>query len=226
MLTSLKLLICGSIIALLGAIQPTSAAAGWMDKIGQAAQTYNNASQQVQQLKNAGQQAQQLKTVADNAAAAKQAAQSGAQAAGQAPAAGGDRFAKTQTTNVITGEWGNQVTCAGPNTATCQNGMDNLVNCMHQTKGYYYRLVAAKLQGRLDSDPDLTQDDRSMLTEDIVSLNDAVETDKVVDPDPEYPQRWFAWLDKEDQTEIQKANSKYMNEVRADCDKRFGGMNF
>ena len=64
------------------------------------------------------------------------------------------KFELTKTTNPIKGRWGNLVTCAGPNSATCQNGMDNLVNCMHQTKGYYYRLVAKKLEQKLENGED------------------------------------------------------------------------
>jgi hypothetical protein len=204
-------------LAFMGAAMPTDAAAGWMDKINQVTSKINQTSQQVDNVNRAKQQVESLgsklpKPSAKNKSAADQESEDAAE------------FELTKTKNPIKGEWGDQVTCAGPNTATCQNGMVNLVNCMHQAKGYWYRLVAANLQGRLDTDPDLADEDRAMLEEDIASLNEAVKTDKVVDPDPEYPQRYMAWLTEEDQQDIQKMNSKYMNEVRNDCDNRFGGM--
>jgi hypothetical protein len=133
------------------------------------------------------------------------------------------KFELTKTTNPIKGTWGNQVTCAGPNTATCANGMDNMVNCMHQTKGYYYRLVADTLQKKLNAG-DLDGGSKADLEADIKAVQGAIDSgNNPVDP-AGTQQRWLQRLTSEDQQKINQANSKYMREVHDDCDKRFGGM--
>lgn len=182
-------------VAVLGASQPANA--GFLDKINAATQKINQASQQMEQ------RSQQL----ENARATTQRA---------------TPQAKTKTTNPITGEWGTQKTCEH-NSATCQNGMDDLVNCMNQIKGYYYRLVAENLKTKLE-EQELSEEERIELEADIVSVEEAIATNTVVDPDPENPQRWLHRLSKDDQKQINGMNSKYMNEVRTDCDARFGGM--
>jgi hypothetical protein len=179
---------------------PQFAHAGFLDKLNEATKKLENASQRMnqtsEQMENSAQQAQSQGTA--------------------------KKFEKTKTTNPITGDWGNQVTCVG-NSATCANGMDDIVNCMHQAKGYYYRLVAAKLEEKR-SIKDLTDDERQELEADISSVKDAITTDRVVDPDPADPQRWLQKLTKDDQKQINGLNSKYSKEVREDCDARFGGM--
>jgi hypothetical protein len=180
----------------------TIASAGWMDKLNQATNKINQASQRMEQT---NQMRNSLPRGSGNNGTAT-------------------KFPKTPTDNPITGEWGEQVTCAGPNTATCQNGMDNLVNCMNQSKGYYYRLVAAKLEDGLNNTPDLSDQDRRDLQADIAAVKDGIKTSQVADPDPNNPQRWLSWLTDEDQQEINRLNSKYMREVHDDCDQRFGGM--
>ncbi|MBP9855122.1 MAG: hypothetical protein KBD53_09685 [Candidatus Omnitrophica bacterium] len=194
------------------------AQAGWMDVIDKTTNKINQSSQQVDKVKRSKQQVDGMASSLPKPTAKNK------KVANSATPEPSNKFALTETTNPIKGEWGSQVTCAGPNSATCQNGMDDIINCTHQSKGYFYRLVAANLQGRLDNDAELSDDERILLEEDIASLKAAVETDKVVDPDPEYPQRYMGWLTDEDQQEIQKVNIKYINEVRTDCDNRFGGM--
>jgi hypothetical protein len=189
-------------IAIMVLTMVSTASAGWMDKLNQATEKINQASQRMEQT---NQMRNSLPSRSGNNGTAT-------------------KFSKTPTDNPLTGEWGTQVTCAGPNTATCQNGMDNLVNCMNQSKGYYYRLVAAKLEDGLNNTPDLSAQDRRDLKADIAAVKEAITTSQVVDPDPKNPQRWLSWLGEEDQQEINRLNSKYMNEVRTDCDTRFGGM--
>ena len=197
-----------------------AATAGWLDMINQVSSKYNEANQQVQTLKNANQQIQQVRTAA--ASASTNNTTNTNKPSHNSPAST-NNFEKTKTTNAITGDWGTQFTCEG-NSSTCANGLDDMANCMHQGKGYYYRVVAANLQNRLDTDKDLTGDDKITIKEDIASVKGAIETDKVVDPDPAYPQRWLAWLSKEDQQQTIQTNSKYMKEVHDDCEARFGGM--
>jgi len=217
-MNSSKLFLGGLMIAI--GFYATTASAGLLDKINQATSRINQASQQIDNVNNAKNQVQGMGSKLPKPSAKNKAVP---ELASNHIETAPEGNALTPTTNPIKGEWGNQVTCAGPNSATCQNGLDSMVNCMHQSKGYWYRLVAANLEGRL-GDQDLTDEDRAMLQADIASLKDAVNTDKVIDPDPQYPQRYMAWLTDEDQQEIQKINSKYMNEVRDDCDARFGGM--
>ena len=59
---------------------------------------------------------------------------------------------------------------------------------------------------------------------DIAAVKDAINTDKVIDPDPNDIQRWFKRLSNEDQMEINGSNSQYMREVHDDCESRFGGV--
>jgi len=206
------------IAILLSFLSTGNASAGWMDKINQVTGRINQTSQQVDNVNNAKNQVQSLGSKLPKPKAKNK----NDEVATETSAEG---FELTKTNNPIKGEWGTQKKACAVNSATCQNGLTDFSNCMHQTKGYYFRLIAANLESRLD-DQDLTEEDRSMLTEDIASLNDAVanETDQIVDPDPEYPSRYMAWLTDEDQHELQKLNGTYMNEVRQDCDNRFGGM--
>lgn len=202
---------------------PLRAQAGLWDAVNQATGKINEANNKVNQVKRAKQQVEGMgSSLPKPPAKTKNAAVPAAAAAGAAVGAGG--FELTPTTNPIKGEWGTQVTCAGPNSATCQNGMDNIMNCMNQSRGYFYRLVEADLNLRLEQDKELTKEEKDMLKEDIASVKAAIKTDKVVDPDPETPQRYLSWLAEEDQQEIQKLNLKYISEVRKDCDDRFGGM--
>ena len=180
-------------------LQTVPATAGFLDKINAASQKLQQAADQMNQ------KAAQME-------------------AGQNMGGAKKTFEKTKTTNPITGDWGTQVTCAGPNTATCANGMDNLVNCMHQTQGYYYRLVAANLEEKLQTGENLSAQERKDLEADIASVKDAINTGKVVDPDPKNPQCWLTRLSDADQQEINGTNNKYMREVHDDCDARFGGM--
>ena len=198
---------------LLVGISPVTVKAGIWDKI-------NHATQAVQQAQSVGQTANQvgsaLKKGSSGTAASegkpKRRSKGGSQ----------NEFALTETTNPIKGTWGDQVTCAGPNSATCMNGMDNLVNCAHQSKGYYFRIVADKLEQKLKED--YTDEDRALLEQDVASVKEAIETGTVVDADPNERSRWLSWFSDEEQKEINGINIKYVNEVREDCDKRFGGM--
>jgi len=203
------------IVVAVATVYATSAAAGWMDKINQATSKINQTSQQVDNVSRAKQQVEGL--------GSKLPKPSGKNKISSDVSPEG--FELTKTSTPIKGEWGTQEKSCTHNSSTCASGMVNFTNCMHQTKGYYYRLIAANLEGRL-GDQDLTAVDCTMLEEDIASLDEAVEkeTDQVVDPDPEYPSRYMAWLTEEDQHELQKLNGKYMNEVRKDCDGRFGGL--
>ena len=195
-------LIAGAVF-LIHLLAAQSATAGFLDKINAATQKLEQATQKMNQASSQMEaNSQRMQTTQTQT----------------------QKFEKTKTTNAITGEWGNQVTCAGPNTATCQNGMDNLVNCMNQTKGYYYRLVTANLEEKLNSGQNLSPQDKKELEEDITSVKEAINTNQVTDPDPKNPQRWLLWLTDEDQQQINSTNVKYMNKVRQDCDKRFGGM--
>jgi hypothetical protein len=203
------------LVVVLMAVYATQAGAGWLDKINQVTSTINNTSQQVDNMNRAKQQVESLGSKLPKPSAKK---------AKQEEDVSSDGFELTKTNNPVKGAWGTQEKTCTHNSATCAQGTVDFTNCIHQTKGYYYRLVAFTLQNRIDTDPELTEDDRAMLKEDIASLQQAVETDKVIDPDPEYPQRYLAWLSEDDQHQIQKLNSKYMNEVRQDCDDRFGGL--
>ena len=185
-------------IVVMGLSFALPASAGFLDKLNDATRKLNDASQRMDQA------SQQVPKRSGNIGTAT-------------------KFEKTKTTNAVTGEWGDQVTCAGPNSATCQNGMDNLMNCMHQAKGYYFRLVAANLEEK-SKDPNWSVDERAMLQADIKSVKDAIQTDNVVDPDPNEPQRWLTYLSPEEQQELNRVNAKYAKEVHDDCDKRFGGM--
>jgi hypothetical protein len=183
-----------------------------MDKISQVTGKVNQASQQVQQIKQAKDQIQSVsqkmhKTSSKNT---------------EAPQTKVHKL--TKTTNPVKGEWGTQVTCEGPNSATCQNGLDDLVNCMNQSKGYYFRLLANHFETQLNENAPADDQERADIEADIASLNEAVYSGQVVDPDPDNPQRYLQRLSKEEQIEINKMNSKYMKEVREDCDERFGGM--
>lgn len=181
------------------------ALAGFLDKLNQASAKLNQMSEQMDQKTQQMQQAQQMQQQAQQAQGASK------------------NFELTKTDNPIKGTWGGQVTCAGPNSATCANGLDDYANCMHQTKGYYYRLVAEVLENKLKNN-NLSDEERKNLEADIVSVKAAIETGNVVDPDPQNPQRWFKKLTKEDQKSINGTNGKYMKEVHDDCEARFGGM--
>ncbi len=187
--------------------------AGIWDRINQATQAVSQA-QSVGQT--AGQVGSALKRGASNASTSegksKRKPKSGSQ----------NQFPLTETTNPIKGTWGDKVTCSGPNSVTCQNGMDNLVNCSHQTKGYYFRLLADNLEQKLKED--YAEEDLVLLREDIQSVKAAIDSDVVVDADPNERSRYLSWLSDDDQKEINGLNIKYVNEVRDDCDKRFGGM--
>jgi hypothetical protein len=192
------------------AIYPAVARAGFLDRLTQA----NNA---VQQFKSAGQTASQVHS-------AMKTSRASGNAAGQNQDQGGpsQNFELTKTDNPIKGTWGTQVTCVG-NSATCANGMDNIANCMHQGKGYYYRLVADNLQKKLETGD--FEGDRAQFQADVKSVEEAIDSgNNPVDADPNDQQRWLHRLTRDDQQSIQKLNSKYMNEVRVDCDQRFGGM--
>ena len=195
-------------ILLIG-INPKPAAAGWMDNINQATQTFH----QIQSATQAASQAHGMLKAGMGAAHSN--ANSGSQTNTQQ---------LTKTDNPIKGEWGTQVTCEGPNSATCANGMDDIANCMHQTKGYYYRLVAANLEEKFKNDQNMSDEQRKDMQADIASVKDAINTGNVVDPDPNNSQRWLKDLTDEDQMEINRTNSKYMREVHDDCEARFGGM--
>lgn len=190
-----------------------TARAGIWDKINQATQ----AVQQVQSVgQTAGQVGSSLKKGNSDTTQGKSKTKKKSKGASQ------NEFELTPTTNPIKGTWGDQVTCAGPNSATCQNGMDNLVNCSHQTKGYYFRVLADKLEQKLQED--YADEDLVLLQEDVESVKEAIETGQVVDADPNERHRYLSWLSDEEQQEINAINIKYVNEVREDCDKRFGGM--
>ncbi len=177
------------------------ASAGFLDKINAATQRLQQASQQMEQTSQQMQNRSQTSQPSQNAASHE----------------------LTKTSNPIKGTWGNQITCAGANSATCANGLDDYANCMNQTKGYYYRLVADNLETKLKSG-NFSEQEQKDLEVDIASVKDAVDTGRVNDPDPQNPQRWFKHLSKEDQMQINGTNSKYMNEVHTDCESRFGGM--
>jgi len=188
-------------VVVIGGAIPKQAAAGWMDALTSASQQLQQASQQLEQ------KSQQMQQQSQNGSSS------------------GGSFAPTPSTNPIKGTWGNQVSCAGPNTATCQNGMDNEINCLHRSQGYYYRLVADNLEGKLkNSGQGLSDQDRKDLEADIAAVKAAIDTNKVVSPDPQNPNRWIQRLTRDDQMQINQLNIKYMNEVHTDCDKRFGGM--
>lgn len=192
---------------------PVTAKAGIWDKI-------NQVTQAVGQAQSTGERAIQTGSNLKNAAANN--GSSSGEKSGKSRRKPKNQFELTPTTNPIKGTWGDQVTCAGPNSATCQNGMDNLVNCMHQSKGYYFRLLADNLEKKLKDD--YAEEDLVLLKEDIESVKAAIETGQVVDADPNERQRYLSWLNEEDQQEINAVNIKYINEVRQDCDQRFGGM--
>lgn len=136
----------------------------------------------------------------------------------------GKIYYKTSTSNPVTGEWGTQMTCENPSSSTCRDGKDHFANCMNQTKNYYYRLLAAHLETRLANMQNLSDSRRKELEDDIASIKGAVETGIVIDPDPKDPQRWLGWLSREDRTELNRLNSKYVREVSDDCQARFGTM--
>ncbi len=190
-----------------------TAQAGIWDKINQATQ----AVQQVQSVgQTAGQVGSALKKGNSDTTEGKTKSKKKSKSASQG------QFELTPTTNPIKGTWGNQVTCEGPNSATCMNGMDNLVNCSHQTKGYFFRLLADKLEQKLQEDYEPA--DLVLLQEDVDMVKKAIETGVVVDVDPNERHRHLSWLSDEEQQELNALNIKYVNEVREDCDKRFGGM--
>ncbi len=191
--------------------------AGLWDVVNQTTSKINEANQKTNQVKQAKQQVDSM------ASSLPKSGTSSKSVTAETNGSSGN-FELTPTSNPIKGEWGTQVTCAGPNSATCQNGMDNIVNCTHQSKGYFYRLIVAKLNERLQTDKELTQEDLGMLKADIASVTAAIKTDTVIDPDPNEPQRYLSWLNEEEQQDIQKTNLKYIDEVRKDCDNRFGGM--
>lgn len=191
--------------------------AGLWDVVNQATGKINEANQKTEQVKRAK---QQMDGMASSLPKSGSRSKDGSILSNENTG----NFELTPTSNPIKGEWGTQVTCAGANSATCQNGMDNIMNCTHQSKGYFYRLVANNLNQRLQTDQELSEEDKKMLKEDIASVTAAIKTDKVIDPDPKEPQRYLSWLNENEQKEIQQLNLKYINEVRKDCDERFGGM--
>lgn len=196
-------------------INPVPANAGIWDKI-------NQATQSVQQVQSVGEKANQVGSALKKGSSGSSQGTSEGKPKRTSKSGSQNQFPLTETTNPIKGTWGDQVTCAGPNSATCQNGMDNLVNCMHQSKGYYFRLLAENLEKKLKDD--YAEEDLVLLKEDIESVKAAIETGEVVDADPNERQRYLSWLNNEDQQELNAVNIKYINEVRDDCDKRFGGM--
>jgi hypothetical protein len=190
--------VIGMTVALLVMTATARVEAGWMDKMNAAAKKMEQASQNIERKSQAMQQNMRQRNAVQHA--------------------------KTPTTNEITGEWGTQNTCDGPNSATCMNGMDDLMNCMHQAKGYFYRLIAVNLEGQLADNKELTAQQRKDMAVDLEAVKAAVATGKIVEPDPNNRQRWLRWLSQEEDMEIQKQNIKYTQEVRADCNARFAGM--
>lgn len=172
--------------------------AGWLDSVNAATKKMEQATENMQRKSQAMQQNMRQRSAVQHA--------------------------KTPTTNEITGDWGTQNTCDGPNSATCMNGMDDLMNCMHQTKGYFYRLISVNLEGQLENNKDLTAQQRKDMATDLEAVKAAVATGKIVEPDPDNRQRWLRWLSQEEDMEIQKQNIKYAQEVRTDCNDRFAGM--
>lgn len=218
-----KLFLVGTVF-MFGLSSAPIASAGFLDRL-------NQATSAVQQVQSAGRTAASVipkkssknSDNSDNSTNPENSDDTDKPKTSGQPKRSSKKLALTKTSNPIQGTWGDQVTCSGPNSATCQNGMDNLVNCMHQSKGYYYRLIAANLEEKA-KDPDWSPEDLSMLQADIGSVKAAVETDKVIDPDPNEPQRYLTFLSQEEQNEIVRVNAKYAKEVHDDCDKRFGGM--
>lgn len=123
----------------------------------------------------------------------------------------------------IKGEWGHQVTCEH-NSVTCGNGLDQMANCMHQTKNYFYRVAAAALQQKLDKEHNLSARDRSSLRVDIAKVRRAIETGHVAGPDARSSEHWMTWLSQDDQQAVQQINSRYSSAVHKDCDARFASL--
>ncbi len=136
----------------------------------------------------------------------------------------GKIYYKTITTNPVTGEWGTQATCEDQKSLTCRRGQDHFANCMHQIENYYYRLVAAHFEKKLADGKDLSDVQRKELEEDLASVKEAIDTGRVIDANPRDPKRWMFKISSKDREEINRLNSKYIQEVYKDCEERFGVM--
>src|SRR6185503_1219988 len=124
MKTILRFLLIGLLIS---AFYATNAAAGIMDRINQVTGRINQTSQQVDNVNNAKNQDQRLGSKLPKPAAKKNKA---AEDSGESTSP--DGFELTKTSNPIKGEWGTQEKACAVNSATCQNGLTDFSNCMHQ----------------------------------------------------------------------------------------------
>jgi len=114
----------------------------------------------------------------------------------------------TPTDDPVKGHWG--------------TGPSELISCMGQLNGYYYRLVADNFQQKL-VESNFDEPAREELSEDLASVVLAIDPGRVIPADPQSPDRWRKWLESAEEVQIQDRTRNYEQDVRADCQRRFGG---
>src|SRR5262245_43839736 len=126
MKTIFKFLLSGSLVVTLGSLQTMTAAAGVWDRVNQVTGAINNTSSKVDQVNNAKNQVQNMGSKLPKPAPKNKQVVEEAASETESP----EGFELTKTNNPIQGEWGTQQKqCPGGNSATCSDGLVDMMNC-------------------------------------------------------------------------------------------------
>lgn len=107
--------------------------------------------------------------------------------------------------------------------AGCADGMNPLVACMDEKKGYLWKVLADAVEEKRDRSPGLTGQQRADIDADIAAMRAAhVAGARRVEPvDPANPDRYNTWLTPQEYSTAATYASQAINDHRQACNQKY-----